>query len=52
MKKSTSVGSVGSSTLRQGTQKESHPPVHPVIGRQTLSRLQNQQEPVNLPQPL
>lgn len=34
--KSASVGTVGSSTIEQGTQKESHPPMCPVIGIHTL----------------
>ena len=35
MNKSASVGVVGSSTIHQGTQEESCPPVHQLIGRQT-----------------
>lgn len=45
MNKSTSVGIVGSSTICQGTQKVSHPPVHQVIDR-TQDKAWNQQEPV------
>ena len=33
--KSAFVGEVGSSTICQGTQRESHPAMHLVIGRQT-----------------
>ena len=38
MNKNPSVGVVGPSTRYQGTQEESRPPVHLVIGRQTSIR--------------
>lgn len=38
---------VGSSTIYQWTQEESHPPVHLVIGRQTLVQTLEPAEPEN-----
>ena len=52
MNKSTIFGVVGSSTIHQNTQEESHPPVHLVIGGQVLVGVMELAKPANLPQPL
>ena len=36
MSKSAFVGAMGPNTILKGTWKKYHPPVHPVIGSQTL----------------